>query len=269
MLELSNKEVAIEWLKMVPESSFDAAVYFDSNDILQSIDRDDIVTEFDCSVYRDNLSRCIVYLDDAHTRGTDLKFPLNWTACVTLSGDITRDKTVQSCMRMRRLGENQKICFLASYEADLRLREVCHCDNVTTENVIKFICQNSCQYEVSNMVHWVANALNYAKKSIGHKIFENSTDETAMKQLYDICVDTEFIKLDQTYGCDKRYEKLTAIAATKISQEFNKYAANYDFESFFYKMRSSVITKLKEKARGVERFWHILDDERHTEVKHE
>lgn len=33
------------------------------------------VTEFDCSVYLENLKRCLVYLDDVHTRSTDLKFP--------------------------------------------------------------------------------------------------------------------------------------------------------------------------------------------------
>ncbi len=80
---------------------FDATVYFNSNDVLMTVDRNGIKTEFDFSVYRNKLDRCLVYLDDAHTRGTDLKFPLGWKACVTLSGDITRDKTVQACMRVR------------------------------------------------------------------------------------------------------------------------------------------------------------------------
>lgn len=84
MLELNNKEVAIEWLKLAPNCS--AAVYFDENDTLQTIDHNGIVTEFDYSVYRDDLSNCVVYLDDVHTRGTDLKFPPDSMACVTLSG---------------------------------------------------------------------------------------------------------------------------------------------------------------------------------------
>lgn len=99
MLELNNKEVAEKWLELASELGFDAAIYFDRNDVLQTVDRNGIVTELDCSVYRDDLSRCVTYLDDVHTRGTDLKFPLEWKACVTLSGQITRDKTVQACMR--------------------------------------------------------------------------------------------------------------------------------------------------------------------------
>lgn len=95
MLELNNKRVAVEWLKQAP-SMYDVGVYFDEQDILQTIDRSGIMAEFECSSYRKNLGRCLVYFDDAHTRGTDLKFPLGIKACVTLCGDITRDKTVQA-----------------------------------------------------------------------------------------------------------------------------------------------------------------------------
>lgn len=86
MLELNNKQVAVEWLKQA--TKYDAAVYFDDNDTLQTVDRNGIVTAFEYSVFKGNLGRCVVYLDDAHTRGTDLKFPPEWKACVTLSGDI-------------------------------------------------------------------------------------------------------------------------------------------------------------------------------------
>lgn len=69
MLELNNLQVAQTWLNASSQHHFDAAVYFDSFDILQTIDRKGIITELDSSVYRENLSRCLVYLDDVHTRG--------------------------------------------------------------------------------------------------------------------------------------------------------------------------------------------------------
>lgn len=75
MLELSNEQVAKTWLNLVSSNKFDAAIYFNEQDILQTIDRNHLVTEFDYSVYREKLDRCLVYLDDSHTRGTDLKFP--------------------------------------------------------------------------------------------------------------------------------------------------------------------------------------------------
>lgn len=140
MLELNNIEVAKEWLKNAPK--YDAAVYFDENDTLQTIDRSGIVIAFDYSVYRENLAKCLVYMDDSHTRGTDLKFPPECKACVTLSGDITRDKTVQACMRMRQLKATQSISFWASYEADIRIRKVCELsakDTVQNKHIIKFM----------------------------------------------------------------------------------------------------------------------------------
>lgn len=90
MLELNNEQVATEWLKLVPTDKFDAAIYFNEKNILMTVDRNDIQSEFDSSVFRDKMERCLVYLDDVHTRGTDLKFPLGWKACVTSCGDITR-----------------------------------------------------------------------------------------------------------------------------------------------------------------------------------
>lgn len=58
--ELDNKEMVLEWLKLASIKQFDAAVYFDSPHILQTIDRDNNVIAYNCSVNRDNLSRCLV-----------------------------------------------------------------------------------------------------------------------------------------------------------------------------------------------------------------
>ncbi|OQE37675.1 hypothetical protein PENCOP_c009G05227 [Penicillium coprophilum] len=49
------------------------------------------------------------FLDEAHTRGIDLKLPSNYRAVVTLGPGITKDKLVQACMRMRKLGKGQSV----------------------------------------------------------------------------------------------------------------------------------------------------------------
>lgn len=271
MVELTNQELATEWLKLVPETAYEAAIYFDANDILQSIDRNGIITEFDSSVYRDNLGRCLVYLDDVHTRGTDLKFPSNWTACVTLSGDITRDKTVQSCMRMRQLGRGHSIAFWASYEADIRIRNICQLsrdDSITNEHVIEFICHNSRQFEVQNMVHFTSAALNYTKKAIGHTLHENSAEETAMDELYRICVDDEFVELRQTYG-DKEQALLRDIAWSKFNIVQSEYKTNREIRSFIRDMQDRVVDKLDEQAPDVRQFSRALNEEQEKELEQE
>jgi len=87
MLELSNEQVATEWLKLLDKElsvCVDAAVYFDEGDTLTVLDKNGFKTRFELSTYRSRLDRCVVYLDDVHTRGTDLKIPHNNDACVTL-----------------------------------------------------------------------------------------------------------------------------------------------------------------------------------------
>lgn len=192
---------------MDTQNRFDAAVYFDSNDNLQTIDRNDVVIAYNCSVYRENLQRCLVYLDDMHTRGTDLKFPLGWKAAVTLSGDITRDKTVQCCMRMRQLGKGHSISFLASFEADIKLRNVCKLstdDKITNENVLDFIRDNSRRFEQENMCHWATAGLNYTEKYIGHELFENTSDNNALDELYKWCIEKEIVELAEMYRENKQ-----------------------------------------------------------------
>lgn len=96
-LELDNEQVSRTWLQLLNEAnvSVDAAVFFDSNDKLMVLDRLNTITPFELSTFRNRLDRCVVYLDDAHTRGTDLKIPSGNRAVVTLGKGVGKDKLVQ------------------------------------------------------------------------------------------------------------------------------------------------------------------------------
>lgn len=281
MLELNNLEVAKKWLELAPQHVFDAAIYFDSRDILQTIDRNGVITDFDCSVYRENLSRCLVYLDDVHTRGTDLKFPSNWKACVTLSGDITRDKTVQACMRMRQLGKDDghSISFWASFEADIKIRALCEFALPHTclpnDHVIEFICKNSQNFETENTVHWAAGAYNYTQKLIGHKLHENSSDVTSLSNLLNACIDNEYTKLEEVYG-DKEEARLIDIAQGRFDKLIDTFKPSLKNEEttrkvipFIETVQEAVRGKIMEHAPNVRRFVQALDEEQEKELEHE
>lgn len=45
--------------------------------------------------FADDLADCLVYLDEAHTRGTDLKLPASAKVALTLGLNQTKDHTVQ------------------------------------------------------------------------------------------------------------------------------------------------------------------------------
>lgn len=45
--------------------------------------------------FADNLAQCLVFLDEAHCRGTDLKLPQGAKGALTLALGQTKDQTVQ------------------------------------------------------------------------------------------------------------------------------------------------------------------------------
>ncbi|KAI6118454.1 hypothetical protein F5141DRAFT_1212382 [Pisolithus sp. B1] len=81
VLELRNNELATLWLELKPDAL--GAIYFDDEDELTVLSRDGTTQSLLESPYASRLDECIVYLDDAHTRGTDIKFPIGFRAAVT------------------------------------------------------------------------------------------------------------------------------------------------------------------------------------------
>lgn len=95
ILELRNEEVAHRWLEKISDQEVQAAVYFDDCNDLCVVERDGRHELLLSSHYAKDLSTCVVYLDEAHTRGTDLQLPLNYRAMVTLAPGLTKDRLVQ------------------------------------------------------------------------------------------------------------------------------------------------------------------------------
>lgn len=95
VLELQNEQVAEKWLGMIPEEEAQAAVFFSESDQLTVVTRDGTKEPLMVSAFAEQLDKCLVYLDEAHTRGTDLKIPIGSRAAVTLGPGLTKDRLVQ------------------------------------------------------------------------------------------------------------------------------------------------------------------------------
>lgn len=93
MLDLQNEELARHWLFLRPDVS--AAIFFNNSDHLTVVTREGTIEPFISSPFNRQLEKCVVYLDDAHTRGTDLRFPQGMRAAVTLGPKVTKDRLVQ------------------------------------------------------------------------------------------------------------------------------------------------------------------------------
>jgi hypothetical protein len=145
ILEMDNKTLAKAWLRI--DGRCDAAMYFDSTNKPWVVSKFGRETPLLASPFADDLTKCLVYLDEAHTRGTDLKFPLDARGALTVGQGQSKDHTVQgvcppffisdvivltlglksAAMRLRQLGTSQSITFFIPPEvrqviADLRAK---------------------------------------------------------------------------------------------------------------------------------------------------
>jgi len=95
VLELQNEDMARTWLSRVPESAAQAVIFFNNRNELCVLNRDETMESLLISPFASQMDQCLVYLDEAHTRGTDLKMPENYRAIVTLGPGLTKDRLVQ------------------------------------------------------------------------------------------------------------------------------------------------------------------------------
>lgn len=95
ILELDNHQVAEKWLGMSIKGSSKAVVFFNDDEELSVLDRKGCVELLQVSPFAKQLGDCLIYLDEAHTRGTDLKLPRDYRAAVTLGANLTKDRLVQ------------------------------------------------------------------------------------------------------------------------------------------------------------------------------
>jgi hypothetical protein len=82
ILKMTNEQVAIEWLKLNQEKSeIEACVFFKGNDLVVIEKRNNSkqtkAYSYETSNYKDNLKKCLIYLDESHCRGTDLRFVIH------------------------------------------------------------------------------------------------------------------------------------------------------------------------------------------------
>ena len=124
MLELRNEELARHWLTLRPNAS--AAIFLNDSDHLTVVTPDGTIEPFVSSPFSRQLDKCVVYLDEAHTRGTDLKLPKGMRAAVTLGPKVTKDRLVQGgpidYRKERQLIRTQVACECVNWGKAILLR---------------------------------------------------------------------------------------------------------------------------------------------------
>lgn len=123
ILEMSNCTFATTWLRSCGDDTKEAVVFIDEHDEICVVDRSERVDPLCTSPFVGRMNACLVFLDEAHTRGIDLRLPQTYRALVTLGPHLTKDRLVQACMRMRKLGRGQTVVFCVPEEVQDEIQE--------------------------------------------------------------------------------------------------------------------------------------------------
>ena len=213
ILELSNLGMATAWLKLHNNSKA-AVVFIDENDEICVVDRADRVCRLLASPYQSCLDTCLVFLDEAHTRGIDLVLPLEYRAAITLGPKLTKDCLVQACMRMRKLGQGQTVTFLVSREIQMKILQTAqkaNGSNITVADILEWSMHETLDDLRRNIPLWAVQGERFVRQD---KIWRASNEQGGQSQW--IKEDAEKLLEVEAQSLEKRYRPRLNLNRPKI-----------------------------------------------------
>ncbi|KAF5539467.1 hypothetical protein FMEXI_8957 [Fusarium mexicanum] len=208
ILEMENHQLAAAWLDVYPEAQ--AAVYFDKNSRIMVRARfQKSPVPLLASSFADSLDKCVVYIDEAHTRGTDLKLPIYAQGAVTLGISSTKDQITQAAMRLRQLATTQSIAFVAPpevYTSVLSLRSahsprVASSQPLKSTDIVHWLLEQSCQASDNMMSLHIAQGFDFCRRTNALLEFRKSSKNKKKRdKLLQETQQPEGQTLEQLYG---------------------------------------------------------------------
>ncbi|KAF5593544.1 uncharacterized protein FSUBG_9779 [Fusarium subglutinans] len=208
ILEMENHQLAAAWLDVYTEAQ--GAVYFDKNGRIMVRARfQKSPVPLLASSFADTLEKCVVYIDEAHTRGTDLKLPMYAQGAVTLGISSTKDQITQAAMRLRQLATTQSIAFVAPpevYTSVLSLRSahsprVASSQPLKSTDIVHWLLEQSCQASDNMMSLHIAQGFDFCRRTNALMEFRKSSQNKKKRdKLLQETQQPEGQTLEQLYG---------------------------------------------------------------------
>ena len=264
LILINNKDFVQLWLTKTTKKTIEAGIYFDSKDNMMVLDRKGFETPLHISPFAEKLGSCVVYLDDVHTRGTDLQFPTGTKAAVTLGKGLTKDKLAQACMRMRLLGCGHSLAFFASYEVDLEIQsQTSSLTSRTTEvgKVLSWVFLNSMKQVQNGLTHWANQGSDQLYKLSAYDKFNSrGVDSHSLTRYAREIVQKDAVELKKLYGTFRTKTSLSGLISDRVQQIFE--VSQKDF-------KDRLIEKCNRLVSEKEFFADVFDEEQERELEHE
>ncbi|KAK6831692.1 hypothetical protein RU639_002582 [Aspergillus parasiticus] len=272
VLELTNAEVENEWLRLASNSDMPQAVIFcDDNDDLSVMDRKGRIESLQTSPFAKQLDVCYVFLDEAHTRGTDLKLPEHYRAAVTLGANLTKDRLVHACMRMRRLGQGQSVVFCVPDEIRQKITtRASDNGNIEVSDVLFWAISETWQDMKRNIPLWATQGLRFLRHERLWKEIRTQDDTLLSSNHVRRFLEDEALSLEQRYRPRANQDGLADFIHSDQSQAASLIATRCrEFGSVSYHSAKMDEEQEREVAAEAEREQQVQRPPKARPKKHE
>ncbi|PBP16318.1 hypothetical protein BUE80_DR012981 [Diplocarpon rosae] len=232
ILDLDNLSLVRYWLNI--DLAAAAAVFFDESSKPMVIYR--YSTRRPVSLvetpFAENMTDCLVYLDEAHTRGTDLKLPINARGALTLGLGQTKDHTVQAAMRLRQLGTTQSLVFFAPSEVSQSILEMSRdlpeskqsANEIDSSDVLRWLLEQTCRGMDQLLPLYFSQGTDFCRRNQAALNDPDYLTKAPQRERYVRCLlQKEQQTLEQFYG-DTGKPKLMTVKE-KFCPELGKFMA--------------------------------------------
>ncbi|CAK0864044.1 unnamed protein product [Prorocentrum cordatum] len=215
---LANRDVcrAVLASQSPAAQRFQGAVFFDERGGIAVLDRRG--REWPLASSPAQPRSCFTYLDELHTRGTDLKFAKDAVAVLTLGKGMTKDKLVQAAMRLRQLGVGQSVLLCGTEEVT---RSIVQTTGVPRESldsraVLLWACVNTVEQQEEALVQWSSQGAVHTRQVSVRRLLEDEGPGFLLAR--ELLLDADVLDLEEMYG--RPLEKLRAdtLVCTKMEQ---------------------------------------------------
>ncbi|OJJ45284.1 hypothetical protein ASPZODRAFT_99177 [Penicilliopsis zonata CBS 506.65] len=252
ILEMDNYSLVQAWLKIDYECP--AAVFFSHDNKPFVLYRQGSMVPLVASPFAEDLTGCLVYLDEAHTRGTDLKLPSNACGALTLGLGQTKDHTVQAAMRLRQLGTTQSVTWVAPpevHQSILDLQGKGQDARLSSFDVICWLLKQTCRGIEQLQPLYFSQGLDFCRRTeVGLTNNDFLNNEGQRKAYLTILRCSEQQTLEELYG-PKNSAKSTPgqKLATSQLKEYMKelQTRRREFQDFGNAVHGSVLQEVEQE----------------------
>lgn len=266
VLDLTNVEMARAWLDQYgSDENTQAVIFFNDSDELVVLDTTGKIEQLQISPFADQLERCLVFLDEAHTRGTDLRLPADYQAAVTLGAYVTKDRLVQACMRMRKLGRGQSVVLLIPREIEQKIYQIrghpsSASAEITMSDVLCWAITETCKDLHQAVPLWLSQGLRFAKQQPLWKEITRQEDGTSRLECAKSFMEDEALSLEKRYRprqTDRSVSSMIDRVEARVAAGFRRRCHEFGLEEVrnasFSEEQERELSPESEQERQVEK----------------